>query len=97
MERLNGPYGIYATVYGIQTKVVHVAHPVPARDILTGAGMGDIAGAGMGDKPPLGGGHGNKQFSFSWKSALRIIKSIVTNRNGTPSDRNDVDLHHCAC
>jgi len=34
MERLNGPYGMYATVYGLSTKVVHVAHPVPARLIL---------------------------------------------------------------
>jgi len=36
MERLNGPYGMYATVYGLSTKVVHVAHPVPARLILMG-------------------------------------------------------------
>jgi len=36
MERLNGPYGMYATLYGLSTKVVHVAHPVPARLILTG-------------------------------------------------------------
>jgi Cytochrome P450. len=35
MERLNGPYGMYATVYGISTKVVHVAHPVPAKAMLT--------------------------------------------------------------
>ncbi|KAL7509019.1 hypothetical protein ACHAXN_007439 [Cyclotella atomus] len=37
MERLNGPYGMYATVYGL-TKVVHVGHPVPAREILNGMG-----------------------------------------------------------
>ena len=37
MERLNGPYGMYATVYGL-TKVVHVAHPVPERQILNGMG-----------------------------------------------------------
>ena len=36
MERLNGPYGMYATVYGVSTKVVHVAHPIPARAILMG-------------------------------------------------------------
>ncbi len=36
MERLNGPYGMYATVYGISTKVVHIAHPTPARIVLTG-------------------------------------------------------------
>ncbi len=36
MERLSGPYGMYATVYGISTKVVHVAHPTPAKIILTG-------------------------------------------------------------
>lgn len=34
MERLNGPYGMYATVYGLQTKVIHIAHPVPAKVIL---------------------------------------------------------------
>lgn len=36
MERLNGPYGMYATVYGISTKVIHIAHPTPARIVLTG-------------------------------------------------------------
>ena len=42
MERLNGPYGMYATVYGIQTKVVHIAHPVPARAVLTGSGVIEV-------------------------------------------------------
>ena len=36
MERLNGPFGMYGTVYGISTPVVHVAHPAPARCILIG-------------------------------------------------------------
>ena len=34
MERLKGPFGMYGTVYGIKTAVIHVAHPVPARAIL---------------------------------------------------------------
>jgi cytochrome P450 len=34
MERLGGPFGMYGTVYGIWTSVVHVAHPVPAKAIL---------------------------------------------------------------
>ena len=34
MRRLDGPYGVYGTVYGISTKVVHVAHPVPAHLVL---------------------------------------------------------------
>ncbi|KAL7491816.1 hypothetical protein ACHAWT_002326 [Skeletonema menzelii] len=42
MERLNGPYGMYATVYGFQTKVVHIAHPVPARAVLTGSGVIEV-------------------------------------------------------
>lgn len=42
MERLNGPYGMYATVYGIQTKVVHIAHPVPTRAVLTGSGVVEV-------------------------------------------------------
>lgn len=36
MERLKGPYGMYATVYGISTKVIHIAHPIPAKAVLTG-------------------------------------------------------------
>jgi len=42
MSKLNGPYGLYATVYGISTKVIHVAHPLPARAILTGSGVVDV-------------------------------------------------------
>lgn len=34
MHRLNGPYGMYGTVYGVSTAVVHVAHPVPAMALL---------------------------------------------------------------
>lgn len=37
MERLNGPFGMYGTVYGISTAVIHVAHPVPARAIFGNA------------------------------------------------------------
>ncbi|KAG7359931.1 cytochrome P450 [Nitzschia inconspicua] len=36
MQRLQGPYGMYGTVYGISTPVVHVAHPIPAKAILNG-------------------------------------------------------------
>jgi len=38
MERLGGPFGMYGTVYGVDTAVVHVAHPVPARAILSSTG-----------------------------------------------------------
>ena len=44
MERLGGPYGMYGTIYGLSTRVVHVGHPVPAKTILSGLGGG--AGAG---------------------------------------------------
>ena len=37
MERLGGPYGMYGTVYGLNTAVIHIAHPVPARAIFGGA------------------------------------------------------------
>jgi hypothetical protein len=47
MERLNGPYGMYATVYGL-TKVVHVGHPVPAREILNGVGKSNTNADGAG-------------------------------------------------
>ena len=36
MEKLAGPYGMFGTVYGISTPVIHVAHPIPAKAILTG-------------------------------------------------------------
>ena len=35
MKRLGGPFGMYGTVYGVNTSVVHVAHPVPARAIFS--------------------------------------------------------------
>jgi cytochrome P450 len=35
MQRLQGPYEMYGTVYGLSTAVVHIAHPVPAAAILT--------------------------------------------------------------
>lgn len=28
-------YGIYGTIYGISTKIIHIAHPIPARLVLT--------------------------------------------------------------
>jgi cytochrome P450 len=37
MEKLAGPYGMFGTVYGISTPVIHVAHPIPAKAILTGS------------------------------------------------------------
>lgn len=36
MEKHDGPYGMFGTVYGITTPVIHVAHPLPAKAILTG-------------------------------------------------------------
>ena len=69
MERLGGPYGLYATVYGIQTKVVHVAHPVPARAILTGAGVVEISSLGNG----TGSSDTTGSFSFSHRKSLRML------------------------
>lgn len=34
MEALQGPFGMYGAVNGINTKVVHIAHPLPARTVL---------------------------------------------------------------
>jgi len=39
MQRLNGPFGMYGTVYGLSTAVVHIAHPVPAKAVLAGRSM----------------------------------------------------------
>lgn len=35
MKKLQGPMGMYGTVYGFNTAVVHVAHPAAAKAILT--------------------------------------------------------------
>jgi Cytochrome P450 len=62
MQRLNGPFsgGMYGTVYGLSTAVIHVAHPIPALALLgatttamphrKSGGNGDIA-VGTGKAP----------------------------------------------
>jgi len=81
MERLKGPYGMYATVYGIQTKVLHVAHPVPARAILTGTGVLET-----GD---FGEALHRKDDSFSWKEALLMVKKAIVNHADSPASSKD--------
>ena len=76
MERLNGPYGMYATVYGVWTKVIHVAHPVPARAILTGAGVVEIGGIGEIAEGSICGG-----FSYLWQSVWRIFRMTDLNHS----------------
>ena len=44
MERLGGPYGMYGTIYGLSTRVVHVGHPLPAKTILSGLGSSASTG-----------------------------------------------------
>ena len=77
MERLNGPYGMYATVYGIQTKVVHIAHPVPARAVLTGSGVievGDICSSNSNlDDKQKEGYSSNKHQLRRKSSTLRLL------------------------
>ena len=68
MERLNGPYGMYATVYGISTKVVHVAHPIPAKAILMG---------NTGLSPSAISKNGRKRSSIA--ASLGAIKSPAYN------------------
>lgn len=48
MERLGGPYGMYGTIYGVNTQVIHVAHPVPAQAIF---GTSHIGVVGPSDTP----------------------------------------------
>lgn len=44
MKQHGGPYGMFGTVYGITTPVIHVAHPIPAKAILTGRRIGNVKG-----------------------------------------------------
>ncbi len=76
MGRLNGPYGMYATVYGVRTKVIHVAHPVPARAILTGADVVEIGGIGEIAEGSICGG-----FSSLWQSVWRIFRMTDLNHS----------------
>ena len=46
MERLGGPHGMYGTIYGLSTRVVHVGHPLPAKTILSG--LGGTGGGAIG-------------------------------------------------
>ena len=46
MERLGGSYGMYGTIYGLSTRVVHVGHPLPAKTILSGLGSSASTGGG---------------------------------------------------
>ena len=84
MERLNGPYGMYATVYGVRTKVIHVAHPVPARAILTGAGVVEIGGIGEIAERRICGG-----FSYLWQS------DGVFTANGSDWKAKRASVIHC--
>lgn len=36
MRKHGGPYGMFGTVYGITTPVIHIAHPIPAKAVLSG-------------------------------------------------------------
>ncbi|KAL7557622.1 hypothetical protein ACA910_011903 [Epithemia clementina (nom. ined.)] len=50
MQRLQGPYGMYGTVYGLSTPVIHMAHPVPIQHVLVG-GPASVGG-GQSQKAP---------------------------------------------
>jgi len=53
MKQHGGPYGMFATVYGITTRVIHVAHPVPAKAILTGKMIRNAKGTSRRPSVPL--------------------------------------------
>ncbi len=88
MERLNGPYGMYATVYGIRTKVVHVGHHVPARAILTGADVIELdtreeilggARARRSNRQPNNTVSSSKTIRRSSSSTLRLLTGSTKN------------------
>lgn len=54
MGRLGGPYGMYGTIYGLSTRVVHVGHPVPARTILSGMGNTSSSNSRQATSPKAG-------------------------------------------
>ncbi|KAL7554658.1 hypothetical protein ACHAWF_018145 [Thalassiosira exigua] len=90
MERLNGPYGMYATVYGVQTKVVHVAHPVPARAILSGSGTIDTGGMSIKDTAGGGNSGGGGLFPLQW--IFRVFNGASTNKSRTQKRRRSSSL-----
>ena len=92
MERLKGPYGMYATVYGIRTKVVHVGHHVPARAILTGAGVIELD-----TREEISGGarSSNRQPNYTISSSSKKLRrySSSTLRLLTGSTKNPAYDH----
>jgi cytochrome P450 len=89
MERLNGPYGMYATVYGL-TKVVHVGHPVPAREILNGVGVGksntNADGAGVWKSLACFVGRPFRFMQSCWTGTENRQKSLQRRRSSTLID-----------
>ena len=90
MERLNGPYGMYATVYGINTKVIHIAHPIPVRAILTGAGVVDIGSSlreVVIEESNYYTNNGGRLLLFIWQRIWRIVRMITLS-----NDNDDIPL-----
>ena len=85
MERLNGPYGMYATVYGL-TKVVHVGHPVPAREILNGLGKCEDVNSkrGLFNRLPC-----FKRSNIKAQKQLRRSSSLINTTGSTKTPAYD--------
>ena len=87
MSKLNGPYGLYATVYGISTKVIHVAHPLPARAILTGSGVVDVTDDGSlpRRRDSERSSPSNNTFTHRRRSSIRRSTSSQTGSTKYPA------------
>jgi cytochrome P450 len=81
MKRLGGPYGMYGTVYGVSTPVVHMAHPVPAKAVLNGissSGSSSHAAAGY-TKEHTTNHHQPRRSSASFLQSAGVSKAPAYN------------------
>lgn len=72
MERLKGPYGMYGTIYGVSTAVVHVAHPIPARKILLSTASSEAVAA----KGSSGGKNSAESGNFLYRNYLKVVNKM---------------------
>jgi cytochrome P450 len=71
MKRLQGPYEMYGTVYGLSTAVVHIAHPVPAAAVLTAVAARSPDSSSKSSVSAVGPGRRSRSSKFNSSGATK--------------------------
>jgi len=96
MERLQGPFGMYGTVYGFNTAVVHIAHPNVAKSILMQPETGTSKRPAYNHFDNFCGrgvftAHGN-----DWKDKRTAVLHALVRGNGSLEERVLKQAHQAA-